>query len=52
MLRLLFFALLAYLAAWCVLWVITHAILLVIALLGFGTWNWWQSKNRQTVERP
>ena len=50
--RLILFALLAYLVTWCVLWLLVHATLLVIGLLGFGVWSWTQSKNRQTVERP
>ncbi len=50
--RLILLALLTYLVTWCVLWLLTHAKLLVIGLLSFGVWSWTQSKNRQIRERP
>ena len=50
--RLILLALLAYLVTWCVLWLLVHATLLVMGLLGFGVWSWTQSKNRQIRERP
>ena len=52
MLKLLFLAVLTYVIAWCVFWILAHAVLLVIAALCFGGWSWWQSKNRQNSERP